>query len=99
ANPRPLPKLGNLSSQELVALLAHSNGWHRDTAARLLHLRQDHAVAPALRDLAEHSPSPLGRLTALRVLAGHTELKDPLLAQALADKDAQVRVQAIHTTA
>ena len=97
ANPRPLPKLGNLSSQELVALLAHPNGWHRDTAARLLHQRQDHTATPALRDLAEHSPSPLGRLTALRVLAGYNELNDPVIAGALADKDVQVRVQAIHT--
>ncbi|MEP6669354.1 MAG: PVC-type heme-binding CxxCH protein [Chthoniobacter sp.] len=98
ANPRPLPKLGNLPSKELVALLAHPNGWHRDTAARLLHQRQDHSVMPDLSDLATSSPSPLGRLTALRVLAGYGEISDALLAKALVDKDAQVRVQAIHTT-
>ncbi|MDR3402583.1 MAG: c-type cytochrome [Chthoniobacter sp.] len=97
ANPRPLPKLGDLPSKELVALLAHPNGWHRDTAARLLHQRQDHSVTPALSDLATNSPSPLGRLTALRVLAGYGEITDGVLAKALADKDAQVRVQAIHT--
>jgi len=99
ANPRPLPKLGDLPSKDLVALLAHPNGWHRDTAARLLHQRQDHTVAPALLDLAEHSDSPLGRLTALRVLAGDNDLSDDVLVKTLADKDAQVRVQAIHTAA
>ena len=97
--PRPLPKLGGLSSAELVALLAHPNGWHRDTAARLLHQRQDHTVAPALRELAAHSAAPLGRLTALRVLAGDGDLDDGLLAGALADADVQVRVQAIHSIA
>src|SRR5262249_43492675 len=97
SNPRPLPKLGDLPSKELVASLAHPNGWHRDTAARLLHQRQDHTVTPALLDLAEHSDSALGRLPALRVLAGYHDLSDALRAKALADKDAQVRVQAIHT--
>jgi putative membrane-bound dehydrogenase-like protein len=97
--PRSLPKLGNLSSQELVALLAHPNGWHRDTAARLLHQRQDHSVASALRDLAAKSPSPLGRLTALRVLGGCNDLTDAVIAGALADQDLQVRVQGIHTAA
>lgn len=99
ANPRPLPKLGALPSKDLVALLAHPNGWHRDTAARLLHQRQDHTVTPALFDLAEHSDSPLGRLTALRVLAGYNDLNDAVITKALADKDAQVRVQAIHSAA
>lgn len=98
ANPRPLPKLGNLPSKELVALLAHPNGWHRDTAARLLHQRQDHSITPALLDLAEHSTSPLGRLTALRVLGSYGELNDTVLAKSLADKDPQVRAQAIHST-
>jgi putative membrane-bound dehydrogenase-like protein len=98
ANPRALPKLGDLPGKELVALLAHPNGWHRDTAARLLHQRQDHSVTPALIELAEQSPSALGRLTALRVLGGYGELNESLLSKALADKDPQVRVQAIHST-
>jgi putative membrane-bound dehydrogenase-like protein len=99
AQPRAFPKLGNLSSQELVALLAHPNGWHRDTAARLLHQRQDHSVVPVLRELAAKSTSPLGRLTALRVLAGDGDVQDDDVAHALADADPQVRVQGIHTAA
>lgn len=31
-----LPKLSRASSEELVQLLPHPNGWHRDTASRLL---------------------------------------------------------------
>ena len=34
-----LPKLSTASGGELVALLAHPNGWHRDTASRLLYER------------------------------------------------------------
>jgi putative membrane-bound dehydrogenase-like protein len=34
-----LPKLSRASDDELVALLAHPNGWHRDTASRLLYER------------------------------------------------------------
>ncbi len=92
---RPLPKLGTLPSADLVALLAHPNGWHRDTAARLLHQRQDKTVVPALQALAEKSPSPLGRMTALRVLQGYGALDDSTLAHSLADTDELVRGQAI----
>src|SRR4029079_11651309 len=34
---RPLPKLSTATTGELVATLEHRNGWHRDTAARLLY--------------------------------------------------------------
>jgi putative membrane-bound dehydrogenase-like protein len=96
---RGLPKLGDLSSPGLVGLLANTNGWHRDAAARLLHQRQDHSVAPILRDIATKSNSAVGRLTALRVLAGDGDLVDGDVITALGDLDPQVRVQAIHTAA
>ena len=97
--PRPFPKLGALPGADLVALLAHPNGWHRDTAARLLHLRQDVSITPALRELARQSPSSLGRLTALRVLEGTGQLDDPTLTAALADPEADIRAQAVRTLA
>jgi putative heme-binding domain-containing protein len=93
--PRPLPRLSNLSSGELVALLAHPNGWHRDTAARLLHQRRDPTAAPALLELAAHSASPLGRVAALRVLAGNNALDEIVIAAVLMDGDANVRAQAL----
>jgi putative membrane-bound dehydrogenase-like protein len=48
---RPAVKLGELDNARLAALLEHPNGWHRDTAARLLHTRQDTASLPAIAKL------------------------------------------------
>jgi hypothetical protein len=45
---RPLPMPGKASTKELVALLEHPNGWHRDTAARLLYERQDKTAVALL---------------------------------------------------
>jgi putative heme-binding domain-containing protein len=41
-----LPKLSRASNEELVALLAHPNGWHRDTASRLLYERTSNPFDP-----------------------------------------------------
>src|SRR5262249_47532279 len=38
--PKPV-HLGSATTAELVATLANPNGWHRDTASRLLYERQD----------------------------------------------------------
>jgi putative membrane-bound dehydrogenase-like protein len=46
-----LPKLSRASNEDLVALLAHPNGWHRDTASRLLFQRL--GKNPDAKDLAE----------------------------------------------
>ena len=35
----PNPKLGSATIEELIATLEHANGWHRDTASRLLYER------------------------------------------------------------
>jgi putative heme-binding domain-containing protein len=55
---RPPAKLGALSTAELIALLDHPNGWHRDTAARLLHQRQDPAAAAAIAALVARRTPP-----------------------------------------
>jgi hypothetical protein len=38
--------VGRATTAELVALLEHPNGWHRDTASRLLYQRQDRDAIP-----------------------------------------------------
>jgi len=101
---RSLPKLGAASTAELVDLLAHPNSWHRETAARLLRERHDPATPTALTAFASHSPAPLGRLMALRLLAVPTPGKPiavdaDLLAHLLADPAPQVRAEAAHVCA
>lgn len=55
--PRKSPRMGALSASELVPYLSHANGWHRETAARLLHSREEKSL-------------PANSATAVRVLVG-----------------------------
>jgi putative membrane-bound dehydrogenase-like protein len=90
-----MPKLGMATTAELVALLEHENGWHRDTAARLLYERQNKAAIPLLETLAAKSKSPLGRMHALYALSGSTDQLHGAVAAALADTDPRVRAHAV----
>ncbi len=100
-------RLGDLSSVELVAYLQHANGWHRDTAHRLLFERQDPRAVAALRELArgETGGSPVakagadfhavGRALALWSLQGlHALEADDVLA-ALRAPEGELRRQAV----
>ncbi len=90
-----LPRLGKASTKELVATLEHPNGWHRDTAARLLYERQDKAAVPHLIDLLAQSESALARMHALYALEGLGAFKEGQILIALNDTDATVREHAI----
>src|ERR1051325_7223204 len=90
-----LPHLGKASTGELVATLAHSNGWHRDTAARLLYERQDQSAVPALTKMLETSKISLARLHALYALDGLGALTDKTLLIALGDADPTMRMHSI----
>ncbi len=92
---RPAPRLDQADIPALVALLEHPNGWHRDTASRLLYERNDPTAAPLLRQLRQKSGLPAARLLALHALAGLTVLTPEDLAPALADPDPGVRVHAL----
>ncbi|HXG10605.1 MAG TPA: PVC-type heme-binding CxxCH protein [Gemmataceae bacterium] len=91
----PPPRLGKASTAELVALLEHANGWHRDTASRLLYQRQDPAAVAPLKKLAAESKSPLGRLHALYALDGMAALEPALVLRALNDPEPRVREHAV----
>jgi putative membrane-bound dehydrogenase-like protein len=93
---RPKPvRLSKATTAELVALLEHPDGWHRDTASRLLYQRQDRAAAAPLKKLAAESKSPLGRAHALYALDGLKALDAPQVLRALDDADPRVREQAV----
>lgn len=92
---RKPPQLGPATTEQLVATLANPNGWHRDTAARLLFERQDPATRPLLEKTLRQSPSALGRLHALHALEGQGGLRAAEVQTALKDSDPTVRAHAI----
>lgn len=81
---------------ELVAALAHPNGWRRETAQRLLVLRGAQGTVPALKKLvsARENP-PLGRVHALWTLEGLGAIDLPTLRRAFRDGDPRVRTTAV----
>ncbi len=89
------PRLGSMSTLELVGLLAHSNGWHRTTAARLLYERQDRAAIGPLQKLSAESSSPLGRMHAMWALDGLKALSAEVVFARLDDEHPRVREHAV----
>lgn len=85
------PNLSKASSDELVKLLEHPNGWHRTTAQRLLIERQDKAAMTSLKEMAEKSPSATGRLHALWTLDGLKLLDAQLTMNSLQANDPRIR--------
>jgi len=92
---RPSVDLAKASASQLVETLSHPNGWHRDTASRLLYERRDDAAQPLLSSLLQTAPNPLARLHALNLLAATKQLPEPLMVSALGDADAAVRERAV----
>lgn len=86
-----LPRLSQAASADLVKLLEHPNGWHRDTASRLIYQRQDTSIAPALKKLARETKFSLGRVHALYALDGLKSLDARDVLPALTDTDPHVR--------
>ncbi len=90
-----IPRLGKATTAELVALLEHRNGWHRDTASRLLYQRQDRSTIEPLRRLATGSERPVGRVHALSALAGLGAIEPRDVLAALGDPESRVRLHAL----
>lgn len=90
-----LEKLGGKSTEQLVALLEHPNGWHRDTAARLIYQRQDQKAVLPLVKLATKSASALGRIHAMYALAGLNALEAEMVFANLENENAHVRQHAV----
>ena len=96
--PGPQPRLNEASAGELSATLEHPNGWWRDTAQKLLVLRQDKSVLPALSKLATESKNPLARIHALWTLEGLGSVDAAMVRGAMKDADAHVRAAAIRVS-
>ena len=86
--------LAAASTAELVKTLSHPNGWHRDTAARLLYERQDKSAVPLLKAIFEGGSS-LAKIHALAVLQGLGSVSEDVVVKAMKDTDPRVREQGI----
>jgi len=97
--PRTRTHLTDLSVTNLVATLAHANGWHRDTAARLLYQRGDAETQAALRAKAAHwskmfplgPTAATGRIQLLELLSNLGALEENVLLSAGRDESSSVR--------
>ena len=89
------PKLGSATTAQLVKELENTNGWHRQTAQRLLVERQDSEAIPLLKNLAEASTLPLARVHALWTLEALSGLEPAIVIRALKDPHPRVREHAL----
>jgi glucose/arabinose dehydrogenase/mono/diheme cytochrome c family protein len=91
--PGTKPRMLEETPAQWVQHLSHPNGWWRDTAQKLLVLRRDLSVVPALEKLASlDAADSRPRLHALWTLEGLSALNDKLILRALKATDAQVRM-------
>jgi glucose/arabinose dehydrogenase/mono/diheme cytochrome c family protein len=93
--PGPQPRMLDESSAELTHHLAHPNGWWRDTAQKLLVVRQDKSVVPALTKMTREHTSPLARAHAMWTLEGLGALDAATARGALKDSSPRVRENAL----
>lgn len=77
-----------------VKLLAHANGWVRDTAQRLIVESSDASAIPALKEMLQNE-NAIARVHALWTLDGLASATPDVVKIALADKNAQVRAAAV----
>jgi putative membrane-bound dehydrogenase-like protein len=86
---------GAESPKEWVKHLSSTNNWWRNHAQRLLVTAQNQEVISDLEMMAQNESSPEGRLHALWTLDGLNGLSTDLIMNALDDKEAGVRENAI----
>jgi len=97
--PDKQPRMLDETTEELVAHLAHPNGWWRDTAQKLIILRKDRdSVIPLLEKHFRENKSELGRLHALWTLEGIGKVDPDLVVTAMADSSSLVRSNAVRVS-
>jgi putative membrane-bound dehydrogenase-like protein len=94
AKPRQIPRLDQMSPDQLINALDSPNGWQRDTAQRLLLHGKEKPCAPALARMLE-SQRPLTRLQTLWTLDGLEALTPAMLLRGLSDPHAALREHAV----
>jgi putative membrane-bound dehydrogenase-like protein len=92
---QPTPRLSKATTAELVKLLEHPNGWHRDTAARLLFQRQDASAVPLLRKMVRDTKLPVVVVHALHALDGLNALRVDDVLEQIDNAEPRVREHAV----
>jgi mono/diheme cytochrome c family protein len=95
---RTWPRMNDETPAQLAAHLTDPNGWWRDTAQRLLILKQDKSVVPALQQMARTSDSLVGRFHAMWTLEGLGALDAALVREQMKDPNPRMRIQAIRAS-
>jgi mono/diheme cytochrome c family protein/glucose/arabinose dehydrogenase len=95
---RQRPRMYSETAAQLVKHLEHANGWWRDTAQKLLVLKQDESIVPALRTMVRSSGNQLARIHALWTLEGLGALDAALARELMKSPDPQIRIQAIRAS-
>jgi len=106
--PAPRPQMLQETTDQLVKHLAHPNGWWRNTAQKLIVIRNDKSVVSDLKKMAlndyswfeeiftfDHNSTAVSRAHALWTLKGLDALDKDVLFKALKDEDAEVRKTAV----
>lgn len=97
ARPNDLSRFASSGNLELlIQTLDHPNGWHRDTAQRLLFERFPHASLDALALAVSEGRSPEGRVAALYTWSALGGTDPEVLGRAVKDSDPHVRAAALH---
>jgi mono/diheme cytochrome c family protein len=91
----PQPRMLDETPVQLVAHLAHANGWWRDTAQMLLVSRADKSVIPALATMAESHADANARIHAMWTLQGLDSLSKATIIAATKHQNPRVRRAAV----
>jgi mono/diheme cytochrome c family protein len=98
SKPHAPPHMLDETPAELVKHLSDPNGWWRDTAQKLLVIKGDKSVVPALKELAVKGDNPLARLHALWTLDGLGAADRDMVLDKLKDPDPRVREAAVRVS-
>jgi mono/diheme cytochrome c family protein len=95
---RTQPRMLTETATQLAAHLSHPNGWWRDTAQRLLVLKQDKSIVPTLQTMTRSSENLLARFHAMWTLEGLGALDAALAREQMKDPNPRMRIQAIRAS-
>jgi mono/diheme cytochrome c family protein/glucose/arabinose dehydrogenase len=93
-----MPRMHEETAAQLVAHLAHPNGWWRDTAQQLLVLRRDTSVVPLLQERLRTSTNLLEKFHTMWTLEGLDALDASTVRREMQHPEARMRIQAIRAS-